>query len=143
VVFVPQAPGTGGLLTITDDAGTSPQTVTLTGPTVLAPSAVLSPSTLNFGTQAVGTTSAPLTLTLTNPVNAISVALAITTSSITGVDFAVQQNGCQQQPIPPGVSCTISLTFTPSAAGPRTALFALFDNAATPTQSVTLKGSGQ
>jgi hypothetical protein len=103
---------------------------------------VLAPSTLNFGTQAIGTTSAVQTLTLTNPVNAISVALAVSTSSITGNDFAVAQNGCQQ-PVPPGGSCTFSLTFTPSAAGPRSALFAVFDNAVTPSQSVTLTGSGQ
>jgi ASPM-SPD-2-Hydin domain-containing protein len=142
VAFKPVVAGASGTLIITDDAPGSPQSTGLTGPNVLPPSAILAPTTLTFASQAVGTTSPAQTVTLTNPINGISLPLIVTATSIAGIDFAVAKNGCQQ-PIPSGTSCTITLTFTPSATGSRSALFSIFDNAVTSSQTVALRGSGR
>src|SRR6185295_5916869 len=48
VTFANMSAGAAGGVTITDNASTSPQTVTITGPTVTAPSGILSPSSLLF-----------------------------------------------------------------------------------------------
>ena len=70
---------------------------------------------LVFGDQAVGTTSPPQTVTLT--ATADSGTFTITSITTSG-DFA-QTNDCTA-PLTPGTSCTISVTFTPTAAGLRT-----------------------
>ncbi len=70
---------------------------------------------LVFGDQAVGTTSAPQTITLTATADTGTFTI---TSITTSGDFA-QTNDCTA-PLTPGTSCTISVTFTPTAAGLRT-----------------------
>src|SRR5207302_984554 len=90
VTFTPTASGTRtGSSSVTDNASGSPQTVGLTG-TGAAPTttASLSPASLTFASQTVGTTSAAQTVTLTNTGSA---ALAITTISTSG-DFAETDN---------------------------------------------------
>src|SRR5438093_5066708 len=52
-----------GRVTITDDAADSPQIIKLKG---IGTVVQLSPSALDFGNQIVGTTSDPLTATVTN-----------------------------------------------------------------------------
>lgn len=141
VAFTPLAPGSTGLVTITDNAAGSPQTITLTGPNLTSPSAVLSPTSLTFASRAIGTTSSAQTVTLTNPVNGQSAPLTISSISAVG-DFAIAQNGCGRL-LASGGSCTVSVTFTPTAAGARTGLIAFFDNAPSLQQGVTLNGTGQ
>jgi len=141
VSFVALAPGATGAVTITDNAADSPQTVPLSGPNLTAPSAILSPASLTFASQSIGTTSPPQTVTLTNPVNGTSAPLTI--SSVVAVgDFAISQNTCGRL-LAAGGSCTISLTFTPTAPGPRTGQLAVFDNAPNVQQGVILSGIGQ
>lgn len=70
---------------------------------------------LVFGDQVVGTTSAPETITLTATADTGTFTI---TSITTSGDFA-QTNDCTA-PLTPGTSCTISVTFTPTAAGLRT-----------------------
>src|SRR5207253_1098934 len=73
-------------------------------------------------------------------------ALTISSIGITGTnsgDFA-QTNTC---PISPNTlaasgTCTINLTFTPTAAGSRTASVSVNDNAAGSPQTVALSGTG-
>lgn len=107
--------------------------------TTPGPVASLSPTTLAFGNQAVNTTSAPQTTTLSNTGNA---PMSITGISITGTnagDFA-QTNNC-----PPSLSsgsCAINVTFTPTASGPRTAAVSVADNAAGSPQTVSISGIG-
>src|SRR5256885_4060877 len=52
-------------LNITDNAGGSPQHVSLTG-TGIGPMATLNPTSLSFGNQSVGTTSGPKGIQLKN-----------------------------------------------------------------------------
>jgi hypothetical protein len=124
-------------LTITDSAGT--QTVTLTG---TCTAAQFSPTSLTFAAQTVGTTSAPQTITLTNVSGGATIT--ITTLTITGTnagDFA-QTNTCGTS-VAPKKTCTISVTFTPTATGTRSAAVSVTDNAGGSPQTVPLSGTGQ
>ena len=114
VTFTPTASGTRtGTLTINDNASGSPQTVSLTG-TAIAP-VVLSPSSWNFGNEGAGITSVAKAITLTNN---LSTALSFTSIATSG-DFAVASQTCGAG-IATGASCTVSITFTPTAVGSRT-----------------------
>ena len=143
VTFTPTAAGsrTAGVA-ITDDAPNSPQTISLTG-TGSAPAVTLTPSSLSFGSQILGTTSAAQTTTLKN---SGTLPLTITSLGITGAnpgDYA-QTNTCPVSPatLAANSTCTISVTFSPTAAGSRTANVSIADNAADSPQSVSLSGSG-
>jgi hypothetical protein len=140
VTFNPVEQGTGGTLTVTDASGSS-FNAAVTGPEVLAPSGILVPSSLTFGSRRVGTTSAAQAVKLTNPVNGVSLPLSILGLTTTG-DFAVAGNGCGAS-LPAGASCTITLTFTPSGPGSRSGYFAVVDNASAGMQSIPLSGTGQ
>jgi hypothetical protein len=130
-VFGPQT----GTLTLTDYASNSPQTVGLSG-TALAPVVDLSATILSFPGQAVSTTSAPQTLTLTNTGNGALTPVTITVSG----DFA-QTNTCGSS-VPANGSCTISVTFTPTAVGTRNGALTIVDNASNSPQTVSLSGTG-
>lgn len=103
---------------------------------------ILSPSSVNFGSQTVGTTSAAETVRLTN---AGSTVLSIATIGLSGADpsdFA-QVNTCPMAPatLSPRATCTISVTFTPSASGSRVATLSVSE-ADGSTETVSLKGTG-
>lgn len=101
-------------LTITDDARGSPHLVLLRG-VGTGPVVSLSAATLGFGTVPANTTSAPLSVVLTNTGNG---PLAISSiSSPAGGEFS-ETNNCPSN-LGPGGSCTITVTFTPVTAGPR------------------------
>jgi uncharacterized repeat protein (TIGR01451 family) len=143
VTFTPAAAGArAGNISIADNSAGSPQTVPLsgTGTATTAPAVTLAPATLTFTSQAVGTTSAAQTVTLTNSGNA---ALTITGVTVTGTnagDFA-QTNTCPAS-LAASATCTISVTFTPALAGVRTANISIADNAAGSPQTVSLTGTG-
>jgi hypothetical protein len=141
VTFVPLTIGSTGAVTITDNASTSPQTLTLTGPAVTPPADQLSPTSLTFGNQNVGTSSSPQNVTLTNPLNGLSAPLTITSIVIIG-DFTITSKTCGSS-LAAGTSCTISVAFSPSAPGPVSGLLRVFDNAPVSQQGVTLSGTGQ
>jgi hypothetical protein len=130
-VFGPQT----GTLTLTDHASNSPQTVTLSG-TGLAPVVSLSATTLSFAAQTVSTASAPQTLTLTNTGNGALTPLTIAASG----DFA-QTNTCAGS-VAVSASCTIGVTFTPTAGGARSGALTLTDNASNSPQTIQLSGTG-
>jgi hypothetical protein len=104
------------------------------------PVAALFPSTTNFGTQTVGTTSNPRRVTLSNSGAAPLVISRIRISGPNAADFA-QTNNCGAT-LAPGTSCSLKVTFTPTATGSRSAFVTFTDNATGGTQRVTLKGTG-
>jgi hypothetical protein len=146
VTFTPSASGgRAASLTITSNAAISPQTVGLSGIGTSTSSTVsLSPASLAFGSQSVETTSTALTVTLTNTGNT---SLTITGISVTGAN-ASDFSEITTCPLAPGSvaangSCTISVAFTPSASGNRTAWLTVADNAtAGSPQAVSLVGTG-
>src|SRR3989442_6907180 len=79
----------------------------------------LSPSSLSFSTEAVGTTSPAKTVTLTNVGTTLLTINGIAITGTNAGDFA-QTHTCGSS-LAAGASCTISVTFKPTASGTRTA----------------------
>jgi hypothetical protein len=104
------------------------------------PGVALNPSNLNFGSQGTGTTSSAQTVTLTNSGTSALTINGITVTGTNASDFA-QTNTCPGS-LAVGASCLISVTFTPSASGARSASISIADNANGSPQAVTLSGTG-
>ncbi len=149
ITFKPTATGTrNGTITFTDNATGSPQVVTLTGTGTGGAAAVtVTPSSLTFGSQAISTTSAPLSVMVTNTGTAAVNFTGLTTSGADAEDFSVplptSGGGCSATgSLAAGASCTINVLFTPQAAGARTATLLIADNATGSPQAVALSGTG-
>ncbi len=108
--------------------------------TVLQPPPTVSPSSLSFGSQSLGSTSAPQTVTLGNPAGSTLSISAITIGGTDLADFA-QTNNCGNT-LAVGASCTISVTFKPTASGLRSGTLSIADNASGSPQTVSLTGTG-
>jgi HYDIN/CFA65/VesB family protein/centrosomal CEP192-like protein/galactose oxidase-like protein len=138
VIFTPAKSGQiSATLTITDNAPGSPQQISLTG-TSSSAAVSLSPTSVSFPAQFVGTSGLPQTLTVTNTGN---VTLTITAVTASAADFGVFNN-CTN-PVAPGSNCTVGVFFDPTAGGTRTGTLKITDNAGNSPQTVTLTGSGQ
>src|SRR5205807_2151107 len=121
VTFTPTASGARtGTLSVADNAGGSPQIIMLSG-NGTAPVVGLAPTSLGFGNQLLATTSAPMTVTLTNTGAA---ALTIISFAASGDFFPYTTlfRSCPMNPATLAASgnCTINVTFTPAALGART-----------------------
>jgi uncharacterized repeat protein (TIGR01451 family) len=106
---------------------------------VTAPAAGLAPSSISFGTIAIGSTAPAQAVTLTNSGTA---TLAISSVAMAGAnpgEFS-QTNSCGSI-VAPGASCTIWVSFTPAAASLRSASLMLSDNATGSPQSIRLSGN--
>ena len=138
VTFKPTASGTRtAALSISDNAAGTPQKVTLSG---IGTTAKLSPAILSFGSVTIGDTSSPQTVTLTN---VGTTSLSIPGIAITGTDpgdFA-QTHTCGSS-LAEGASCSISVTFKPTASGTRKAALSVSDNGGGSPQIVPLSGTG-
>ncbi len=128
VTFTPIATGLrSATLEVTDDSGNvaaTKQTVPLSG-TGISPDAVLAPpqpGPLVFPILMLNTVSPPQTVTLANTGTA---ELTIAGIAITG-DFS-QTNNCPSI-VAAGGSCTINVSFTPTATGARTGKLTITDN---------------
>lgn len=135
VTFTPiQEESRNGTLTISSNAPNSPHTVALSGSG--AASLSFSTGSLGFGSRAVGTISPAQSVTLTNPGNA---GIAIAGINVSG-DFD-QTNTCPAT-LAPGTSCTVSVTFTPSAVGSRSGTLTVTSAAPGSPHTVSLLGFG-
>jgi len=138
VTFKPTAAGTRtGALSITDNALGSPQTVSLSGTGTVVK---LSAASINFGSQKLGTTSAPISVSIgnlgTTPLNIASIGIR----GADHRDFAETSN-CGQS-LAAGKTCGITVTFTPTATGARSAWVAITDNGGGSPQTIALSGTG-
>ncbi len=132
----------GGNFVVTDGGGNSGISGTpLCGPwpapvyPPYPPSGVTaSPSALDFGSVATGATSPAQTVTVSNPTSAAAAVSAVST----GGDFA-QTNTCGSS-IAANGSCTVAVTFRPTATGARTG--SLTVNAGGISNTVSLAGTG-
>jgi hypothetical protein len=138
VTFKPWSKGTlTGSVSVSDNASGSPQTLALTGTGTYLQ---LSPASLSFGNQPVGTHSLPRRITLTNKGIA---TVSITKISVTGADLGdfTQTNTCGGS-VASGASCFITVTFTPAAKGKRTANISVTNNGGGSPQTAAVSGSG-
>lgn len=91
----------------------------------------LDPLSKDFGSEAIGYSSAPATFTWTNNSSFTSqVSAAVATG-----DFAVASNNCGS--VAGGASCQITVVFTPAALGARTGVLTVASSGSTQTASLT------
>jgi hypothetical protein len=135
VMFTPTSPGTkSGNVKVSDNAAGSPQTLLLsgTGSGTGTIKLTLSPASLGFGSVAVGTTSSPQTVTVTN-VGSVSASFSAPFGFDSGgADCHDFHNSPQcGTSLAPGKSCTVAVTFKPTASGTRTGQFVVYQGAHT------------
>ena len=111
--------------------GTTPQSIP-------GSAASISPTSLKFSSQYVGTSGNPRSVTLTNTGTAALTIASVTTSPS---DFA-SLNACGSS-LAAGSSCAIGVFFDPTVGGARTGTLTITNNAAGSPQTVTLTGSGE
>jgi hypothetical protein len=102
----------------------------------------LSPTSLSFGSQANGTTSAAQTITATNTGTANMLFNNVAEGGSFSLDYNIVNDGCIGLTLPPGQSCQISVTFNPNNTGSMPDSIVFTDNAANSPQSVSLTGTG-
>jgi hypothetical protein len=138
VTFSPAVGGARtGLLSVSDDAMGTPQTASLTGTgSGGAPIATVSPASLVFSAQLVGSSSTGQQVKLSNTGNA-----ALTISTVTAAGDFSQTNTCGTN-LGSGSSCSITISFRPAAGGTRTGTITISDNSSTSSQIVSLSGAG-
>lgn len=132
-------PGTHTITAVySGDSQFNPHTAASVTQTVLSPVVNLSPPSLNFGNQKVGTSSPPQTVKLTNrgqgTLNIFSIAL------LGNPDYNFTNN-CGSS-VGSNKSCTFTVTFTPQKKGTRSATISITDNAANSPQKIPLTGNG-
>jgi hypothetical protein len=115
----------------TTEGDTGSATVLLNEPVI-----GLTPSSLTFAAQKVGTSSGPQMVTLTNPG---ATPLKVTSVTISG-DYS-ETNNCPAK-LTVGKSCTINVTFSPTETGTRTGTLSIKDSALSSVQKIALTGSG-
>ena len=137
VTFTPSIAGAlTGSLAVSDSAPDSPQTIALSGTGTLPLS--ISPTSLAFGTQTVGTTSAAKTVTVTN-----NQSTTLSFSFSTSGGYAINSSGttCSASLASKG-TCKIAATFTPTANGSANGAITITDATPFSPQLVPLSGIG-
>lgn len=138
VVFAPDSVGNViATLRLISNAPTSPTLIGLTGEgTALAVGTLAAaPAALDFGTREIGTTTAAQSITVSNAGSA-----PVTVSGITASGDYAQTNDCSL--LESAATCTISITFTPTATGPRPGSVSVASNASNSPLTVNLSGTG-
>jgi 6-phosphogluconolactonase (cycloisomerase 2 family) len=106
------------------------------------PVAAIFPASEDFGGVTLGQSSNSKLVTLTNTGDQ---ALSLNSIGVAGADpsdFAATANCSLPTVLTPNATCTVSVVFSPSAAGPRQASLAATDNAPGSPQSIPLSGTG-
>jgi hypothetical protein len=136
VAYVPQVTGPEtGAVTITDNAFTGSQTITLTGRGT-APVAGISPTTVTFQPQLINTTSGGQLIFLSNTGTG---PLTFSGSGIASSGDFSQINNCGAA-LGPATSCAVTVTFTPTLTGTRTGSLSVSSNGV--PLAVSLTGTG-
>jgi len=95
------------------------------------------PTSLGFGSTNVGSATAAQSVTINNTGQT---AAGVSGVSVNSGDYS-QSNTCGTS-IAAGGSCTVSVTFRPSASGTRTGILTVSSNATNPSFTVSLTGMG-
>ncbi|HEV7558461.1 MAG TPA: choice-of-anchor D domain-containing protein, partial [Kofleriaceae bacterium] len=137
IAFAPVAPGVfvGSVSIPSDDPDVSVLTIPTSG-VGAAPDVAVSPTSLDFGSVPVSTTSTAQPVTITNPG---SDTLVITSLEVTG-PFAASMSG--DVFVPPGESTTVAVTFSPFASGSAVGTLFISTNAPAGVMIVELAGTG-
>src|SRR5205807_7979210 len=96
--------------------------------TPVVPAAAVTPSSLDFGSERIGSSTASRTPTL---FSTGAIDLSVSGVDIVGLnkaDFKIMSDGCSRTAVPPRTSCAVTVRFRPSAAGPRKATLRFLDD---------------
>jgi hypothetical protein len=102
----------------------------------------ITPSGLTFPGEPTGVTSPPQSVTVTNTGSSPVFFNADSPRGDAVLDYRALEDNCVGTQLAVGASCTITITFTPTADGVRSSTFALVDNAAGSPQIITVTGTG-
>jgi VCBS repeat-containing protein len=141
VIFAPTAPGlrTGTLTISTDAPGQQPFTVNFVGTGVQIPSVAVTPPSITFGPQAVGTTSAPQSVTIANTGNG---TLNFSNVAFSGAPFIKTTASTCGATLLAGSNCVYVFTFAPSAPGGGGGTLTAATNAAGGMLAIGVNGTG-
>jgi hypothetical protein len=101
-----------------------------------------SPQSMSFGHQNVNTTGKPVTITMWNTGTGTLNISAVSIGGNNPGDFLKGTDNCTGAAVAPSGSCTVAVSFAPTAGGSRGAQLTFTDNAAGNPQSVPLDGKG-
>jgi hypothetical protein len=104
-------------------------------------SLVLSPTSLDFGTVAVGNTSAQKNVTVTNVGPATVTFTGFVLAGTGAGDYLISANTCGAT-IAPGANCSVGVEFKPTIAGTRKAKLNVKNNGGGSPASANLTGVG-
>ena len=82
---------------------------------VLPPDITVTPSSLDFGSVPVGTSSPTQPITIKN--DGLTDDLLVKAITLPGTAFQKTSDGCSNQTLAPGQSCTVSVLFKPGSTG--------------------------
>lgn len=140
VLFAPISLGSqSGSVTILSTASNSPSTVATSGSGIATPTPSISvvPSSIAFGTVAIGTTNTQ-TVRVSNPGNA---NLVISQAIVAGNSFSLSGLSVPLT-LTPGQAMTFTVVFTPSTGGTVAGNLSLVSNAPTSPLAISLSGTG-
>jgi hypothetical protein len=143
VAFRPASSGARAATMAIASSNPTALAVSLTG-TGVAPAISPDNNAYQFGSITVGTTSAPQTMTLKNVGNAPLIINGFGLSGGNTLDFA-STSTCPigGTGLPVGITCTVSMTFTPKAIGSRSSILVVSSNdPVTPALNISLSGVG-
>jgi hypothetical protein len=138
VVYAPEVPGSEvGRLIFNTNAVPAQSAEPLTGiGYVIGPILAISPLVLNFGSQYVGTSSAPGVVTVQNNGDA-----PFSISSVTAAAGFTPLSTCGNV-VQPAFSCAIGVFFDPATTGDQSGILTVVTNLPTVTPPVALAGTG-
>lgn len=141
LTFTPQSTGTKkGAVIINDNDPTSPQVVGLSG--TGTSNVALSPTSVSFAAQAIGTTSGASKITLTNKTG-VSLTLGTPALSVTGPFVIAGTSTCTNGlVIAASGTCIINVQFSPTVLGYAAGTLSVSDSDVTSPQTVALSGTG-
>lgn len=135
--LMPTEDGRTGLLRVGTYGRGIWQIPLLTASYAVKPAITLSPESLSFGDQPVGTISSVQTIVVTNTGNA---PLGVSRTAVTG-DFSVSDN-CVGAAIAVNASCTLQVQFLPGAQGARTGVLTVYANVSGGQATAAVSGNG-
>jgi hypothetical protein len=134
-------------VTVSDGATSASARLTGCTPTGPAPppsggagAIALSPTSLAFAARDTGTTSAPQSVTVANTGTAPVLINSAATRGANPLDFTQVADGCSGVSLAAGTSCSVSITFSPTQAGARSATFTV--TAAGSPYTAAISGTG-
>jgi hypothetical protein len=138
VIFDPAETGeSSASLTIAAEGVKAPVTVVLTGSGQVLSGLNVSPPQLTFAATVAGTSSAPLTVTVSNSSSVAASQLVVSVSA----GFALTQNTCPAS-LAAGATCTVGVVFAPNATGAETGTLSVTSSSFATPANVTLGGTG-